>query len=204
MCYNNLIKVVLPTIIGLVIYTTSTAQQTPKNLVKWVVEKNSTLRVEGESNVNKFTCNINEYAKRDTIFVSGNQSKQVKLSGRLQMNVMDFNCHNSLITKDLRKTLKSKEYPKMNIHFLSLECMPGFQSKCEYIKGWVEVELAGVRKRFEMNYTFSKDGTSLIKLNGGRNFCFSDFKLSPPQKLAGLIKIKDEFDVNFQLVLRII
>ena len=107
-----------------------------------------------------------------------------------------------MITKDLRKTLKAEEYPKMTIRFLSLQAMPVLLNKTELIKGWVEVELAGVVKRFELSYSFSNNGQGDIQLDGGRSFNFSDFKLSPPKKMAGLIKIKDAFDVNFQLILR--
>ena len=74
--------------------------------------------------------------------------------------------------------------------------------KTELIKGWVEVEVAGIVKRFELSYSFSNNGPGHIQLDGGRTFNFSDFKLSPPKKMAGLIKIKDAFDVNFQLILR--
>ncbi|MBA4139362.1 MAG: hypothetical protein H0X70_02490 [Segetibacter sp.] len=134
--------------------------------------------------------------------MSNDNTKQIRLSGELQMDVLSFNCHSSLITRDLRKTLKAEEYPKFIIRFLSIKSMPALQDKSELIKGWIEVELAGVVKRFELCYLFSKEGAGNIKLNGGRSFCFSDFKLSPPRKLAGLVKIKDDFDVNFQLILR--
>ncbi len=171
--------------------------------VKWVVEPNSTLRVQGKSNVNSFTCNINVNTEQDTICFINASLSQVRLSGDIQMDILGFNCHSSLITKDLRKTLKATEYPTMTIRFLSLESMPLLQHKDEIIKGWVEVELAGVVKKFELSYSFSTKGTGIL-LNGGREFCFSDFKLSPPKKLAGLIRIKDEFNVNFQLILRAI
>jgi hypothetical protein len=199
MTYKNIFSVVLIGILAFI--TAGTMAQAQQNPVRWVVEKNSTLRVDGKSNVNSFTCNITEYTEKDTLILSNDLSRPIRLSGDLQMNVMAFNCHSSLITKDLRKTLKSEEYPRMIIRFLSLNCMPSLQNKCESIKGWVEVELAGTTRRFELSYTFSRAG-AYIQLNGGRNFCFSDFKLSPPRKLAGLIKIKDDFDVNFQLLLR--
>jgi hypothetical protein len=172
------------------------------NVVRWVVEKNSTLRVEGKSNINSFTCNIKEYAEKDTIVVVNRGTKQIRLFGELQMDVLSFNCHSHLITNDLRKTLKAEEYPKFIIRFLSIQSMPAFQDKSELINGWIEVELAGVVKRFELSYLFSKEKPGTIKLNGGRSFCFSDFNLFAPQKLAGLVKIKDDFKVNFQLRLR--
>jgi len=173
-----------------------------RSIVKWVVEKNSTLQVAGKSNVNNFTCNITEYAAKDTIICIDDPSKPIKLSGELQMDILSFDCNSIMITKDLRKTLKAEAYPTFHIRFLSLQSMPALQHNTELIKGCLEVELAGVVKKFELYYSFTAIGASYIKLKGSHKFCFSDFKLSPPRKLAGLIKIKDEFDVNFQLVLR--
>jgi hypothetical protein len=170
--------------------------------VKWVVEKNSSLRVNGKSNINSFTCNINEYAARDTIVFIDELSRPIKLSGDLQMDVLSFNCHSSMITKDLRKTLKAEKYPKLNIRFLSLQSMPFLLDSTESIKGSLEVELAGVVKRFDVLYSFTSIGAGYIRLDGGHSFCFSDFKLAPPKKMAGLIRIKDVFDVNVQLILR--
>ena len=190
-------------IIGLMIAESPvlTAQSSQK-VVHWVIQKKSTLRVDGKSNINSFTCNIIEYNKNDTITSVAGSAKPVKLTGKMQMEILSFNCHSRMITKDLRKTLKAEEYPKMIIRFLSLQSMPALNDKKELIKGWVEVELAGVVKRFELNYTFSENDPGNIKLEGGRSFKFSDFKLSPPAKMGGLIKIKDAFDVNFELILR--
>ena len=179
-----------------------TTAQSASHVIKWVVEKNSTLRVAGKSNVNSFICKINVQAEKDTITCSNNQSKSISLSGDIQIDVISFDCQSNLITRDLRKTLKADQYPKMTIRFLTLEGMPVLQNKTEFIKGWVEVELAGVAKKFELCYSFSRATSGDIQLDGGKTFSFSDFKLSPPRKLAGLIRIKDAFNVNFQLILR--
>lgn len=180
---------------------TAIGQSSP-TVIKWIIEKNSTLRVDGESNVNSFTCNITEYAKVDTLVCFNDPLQPIILSGKIEMDILSFNCHSNMITKDMRKTLKAEEYPKMFIRFISLQKMPGLLAKTELIKGLLEVELAGVKKTFELSYSFSKASAGSIQLNGTRTFYFSDFKLSPPTKLAGLIKIKDDFVVNFQLMLR--
>ena len=182
--------------------TLSGVAQPAAEIVKWVVEKNSTLTVAGKSNVNTFTCIISQYDFNDTIYCYSNSNKPIRLTGNLRMNVLSFDCHSNLITKDLQKTLKADDYPRMTIRFISLQAMPLFAAKTEFIKGWLEVELAGVTKRFELNYSFTKNEAKCIRLTGARSFTFSDFNLSPPQKFAGLIKIKDDFDVNFQLVIR--
>jgi hypothetical protein len=176
--------------------------QTSGNIAKWVVQKNSTLEVAGKTNVNSFTCNISQYNDKDTIAFFGESNKTIKLNGDLTMDILSFDCHSSMVNKDMQKTLKADVYPQLKIRFLTLQNMPLMQQNTEQVKGWLEVELAGVIKRIEMIYTISKAGNNFIQMSGSRNFTFSDFKLSPPQKFAGLIKIRDEFNVNFQLVLR--
>jgi hypothetical protein len=174
-----------------------------KPSIKWSVERTSTMRVEGASNINTFRCDIVGYYNRDTIVCvrNGQANKPVQLSGSLKIDILSFDCHSKLITKDLRKTLKAADHPKLIIRFLSLERMPVFDGNTDIIKGLVRVELAGTSKTFGILYSFIKPGSSYIIMNGGRVFNFSDFHLKPPSKVAGIVKIKDEFEVNFRLIL---
>ena len=180
----------------------SAAIRQPQTIIRWAVQQNSNLSVHGSSNVNRFTCVIKSIGVCDTLFVTKNTGTAVALNGCLKLDVLAFNCHNNLIQKDLRKTLKAEQYPKMSIRFLSLKKMPTLIRQTEDITGWVEVELAGIKKVMELNYSFLTNAAGEILLNGSRKFCFSDFSLAPPRKLAGLVKIRDEFDVQFQLVLK--
>lgn len=172
------------------------------HLIRWAIQKNSTLNVAGQSNVNSFTCNISVAAQKDTILCFSGPLNIVHLAGDMELDVMAFNCHSGMITKDMQKTLKADQYPKMTIRFISLRSMPVLQGKTEVIYGWVEVNMAGVKKIFELHYTFLSKSSGYIELNGTRSFNFSDFNLVPPRKFAGLVRIKDAFDVSFQLVLR--
>ena len=180
--------------------TPSPANIPPRNPVRWAVEKTSTLKIAGKSNVNEFACSIAGYYQPDTIsYVEDGAGKAVRLNGSLELDVLRFDCHSKMITNDLRKTLKAEDYPKLIIRFLSLERTPSLQSTAQTMKGWVEVELAGTRKAFQVAYEFSKSGSNTYILNGKRTFTFSDFKLVPPRKLAGVVKVKDEFAVDFNL-----
>jgi hypothetical protein len=77
-------------------------------------------------------------------------------------------------------------------------------SKPEPIKGLVDIEIAGVNKRFEINYLMSKDEENVIHLLGSRDLNFSDFKLIPPRKLGGMIQTKDLLTVEFHLKMKTI
>ena len=193
------LKIILPFILSQLMGATTPA---PQATTRWEVQQNSNLNVQGRSNVNRFSCTIKSIGVCDTIQVAGNSGGAVALKGCIKMDVLNFDCANSLVQKDLRKTLKADQYPKMSIRFLSLKKMPALARQVENITGWVEVELAGKKKVMEIYYSFQSNTAGQILLNGGRKFCFSDFNLAPPRKLAGLVKIKDEFDVNFQLILK--
>lgn len=69
----------------------------------------------------------------------------------------------------------------------------------EYVKGWVEIVLANVAKRYEVNYQLFKDNQNTIHLTGVQDVNFSDFKLIPPTKLGGMIKTDDRLGIEFLL-----
>jgi len=167
---------------------------------KWIISKNSSLTVNGSTNINKFSCVIPTYDQTDTLTLSKSKAdNEIIFSGTVKLSISGFDCHNSGMTKQLRKTLKEKEFPMLRIRFLSLNKMPVLASIPEPITGFVEIEIAGTSKRFEVNYQISHDDQKNIHLLGSRNINFSDFKLEPPRKLGGMIKTKDLLNVDFQL-----
>ncbi|MDE3145660.1 MAG: YceI family protein [Bacteroidota bacterium] len=165
---------------------------------KWVVSKGGFLRVNGSTNVSTFSCIVPEYVDPDTITCI-NKSLPILMSGNISLNVLGFDCHNTLMTADLRKTLRAKEYPKMKIYFLSLNKFPELRSFEETILGWVNIELSGVTKKFDVKFRFYIDDQKIIHLIGIRAINFSDFNLLPPKKLGGIIQTKDKLDVEFSL-----
>jgi hypothetical protein len=170
-------------------------------LMKWVVEKSSTLNVSGSSNVNSYNCGIQGYYRPDTIYCyNGNVNSAVQLSGCLNVDVLSFNCHNSVMTKDLRKTLKAKQYPYLSITFLTLDKLPDTQ-KDRVINGSIMIDLAGTRKIYRLPFVFSKQKGEGFQMIGKKTFNFSEFKLEAPVKLGGMIKVKDEFNVEFRLMI---
>jgi len=176
----------------------------PVYMAKWVVMKGGSLRVKGSTNINKFTCEIKDYSKPDTIVVykSKGDKDVLPLNGDLNLDIRGFDCFNPVMTADLRKTLKAKEYPNLVIRFLTLSKFPLPGQKQDIIKGLVDIELSGVKRRFEVNYKFTADERQTMRMVGERDISFSDFKLVPPRKLGGMIQTDDKLSVEFQLILK--
>jgi len=170
------------------------------SLARWVVEKNSSLNIQGETNINSFQCDVTEYLKPDTLVYTKNDATR-KLSftnSCLSIDVRRFDCHNKYITEDFRSALKADESPNLKIVFISID---QFSPSCsnETVKGIVDIELANVRKRAEICFTVKNLSPNRIQMNGSQVFSFSDFNLKAPKKLAGLIRTKEKIKVNFQL-----
>ena len=170
--------------------------------IKWLILKGGTLRVNGSTNINTFSCLVADNAPIDTLTGTLNRDGTVGMNGKINLDIFGFDCHNPMMTLDLRKTLKAKEYPTMHINFLSLNKMPELKYVPEPIKGWVNIELSGVTKRYEVSYRFSMDNAKVIHLIGDRSVNFSDFNITPPRKLGGIIRANDKLEVEFSLDLK--
>lgn len=178
---------------------------TPKPSTKWVITSGCSLKVAGKTNINQFNCRIINYSNPDTLsFGNTNSSAPVRVSGAVALDVQNFDCENSMITKDLRKTLKAEAYPKLVIKFLSLSKYPDFKGQPELINGIVHISLAGVTKKYEVNYKVISANSKSLILIGTQNVNFTDFNLSPPKKAGGMIRTKDQLQVEFNLRLKII
>ena len=174
-------------------------------LTKWVIIKGSFLKVGGSTNINKFSCEIANYSRPDTItFYKGNFSETLKLSGSMELNVQNFDCHNPVMTSDLRKTLKVKEFPKLTISFVSISRYPDYKKNTEAVKGIVTIELAGVTKRFNIDYKLIQNRSDYLTLVGTRQVNFSDFNIIPPRRMGGMIQTNNELNVEFNLNVKVL
>jgi len=170
---------------------------------KWVIEKNSNLSIEGKSNVTAFRCDVTEYLRPDTVVFYKEDRYQplFVIKGGLTININRFDCHQRYITADMRKTLKADESSCLKIDLLTIANF-NTRSSSQIVKGSVAIELAGVTKKMEVDFSIQSDEKGYLRMCGARQVLFSDFGLVPPRKLAGLIKVEEEINVRFQLIMR--
>lgn len=172
--------------------------------IRWVITKGCSLKVGGSTNVNKFNCIIADYSRPDTLtFSKGNLAGSAKMVGSIKLDVQNFDCHHPVMTRDLRKTLKSNDFPKLIIRFVSLSGYPRFNDHANAITGVVTIELAGVTRRFDVNYRFQSHGSKSLNLIGSRQVNFSDFDIIPPRKIGGMIQTNDALKVEFNLNMKV-
>lgn len=170
------------------------------SFARWVVERNSSLNIQGETNINTFQCEVTEYLKADTLICAKNEGtkKLYFTNNGLTIDVRRFDCHNKFITEDFRSALKADRNPSLKILFVTIDDFQPSQN-IQRVSGTVIIELASAIKQVDIDYTVRSLPGNRIQMNGSHLFSFSDFKLKAPKKLAGLIRTRDEIKVSFQL-----
>jgi hypothetical protein len=175
----------------------------PKHEI-WLVKSNSSLKVDGKTNINSFNCVVPSYGKMDTLicYRPSSINEPCRVESKLIIEIENFDCHHRIMTKDLQKTLKAHTYPSMIIDIKSFSRILSSVTHSSSITGKADITLAGVVKNYTINFSYRQIGSDNVELIGTRAILFSDFGLKPPSKLGGTIKVKDQLDVEFKLQLK--
>jgi hypothetical protein len=169
---------------------------------RFIVQPSSKLTINGKTNVNSFQCTTLSYHGKDTlVLIEGSHRHPFFEKGIVGLDAATFDCGMKVMTSDFGKTIKAREFPSILIEFISFEKIPVYSNAKEKFKGKMKISLGGVTQTFQMDCTIEPGQSGNIHLKGGRSFSFSDFNLQAPERVMGLIKVKDTLDVNFHLVL---
>jgi hypothetical protein len=166
----------------------------------WLIDSDSRLSIHGSTNVSKFICKIDCYTGSDTLQFATNYQKCELQFSRNQMTIpiRNFDCGAKQISTDFWKTLKYEAHPQLDINFRSLQTLTIRNNS--FVNGIVDISLAGITARYTIRYRVTVIENSIL-LNGTHPVTFSDFNLVAPEKLKGLIKVKERLNVEFNLVL---
>ncbi|MDW7694385.1 YceI family protein [Flammeovirgaceae bacterium SG7u.111] len=169
----------------------------------WLVEEASNITIYGTSNVADFACAIASKTEKDTLDMSFERSseKLVFQKAELRIDAASFDCQNRLITQDFRNTLQVDKYPEIILHFISLDTPTESNLKNHKLDGEVKITIVGVSKSYEIRFEVERKNEKAFYLAGKKKVRFKDFGLKPPQKLAGLVKVEDELEIDFTLLL---
>lgn len=163
--------------------------------------------IHGATNVNNFHCGLNQSAFGDSIVVRNIWSNQ-RLdfeNFRLEYKVSDFECGNRLMNEDFQELLRVDEHPRLVLEVNAILLDPNNDAFEELeVDALVEVRLAGISK--EINIEGGKvynHSPAHLTLAGRKPLLMSDFEVSPPTKFLGMIKVKDDIEIEFELSMEV-
>ncbi|UXP32589.1 hypothetical protein N6H18_01210 [Reichenbachiella agarivorans] len=162
----------------------------------------------GQTNVNTFECEMDQRYASDPIMVKSLWSKnRITFEGlKLRFPLNDFDCGVEAMSNDLKETLKSDSYPYLYLQINYIQIKEGKQEieKLSVVSS-IDITLAGVSKKYEIkNGNVINHSESSLTLTGHENLDMTDFKIDPPVKFWGMVKVDSQLSVGFEIKMEVI
>lgn len=154
----------------------------------------SELSITGDTNINTFECEFNASytSEAQKIFYSQNKS-QINFTGAiLKLDTKGFDCGNKAINKDFNSLVKSDRHPEILLEVNRVK----IDSKTSGIAN-VCITIAGRQKVYDVPVQIKND--EIAQFSGTLELNINDYGLEPPKKLFGMIQVKDEIEIKFNL-----
>lgn len=154
----------------------------------------STLEIHGKTNINSFTCSQTHRLPQGLKEISLYQDGNVVAFDNAQLNipVNDFDCGHKIMTKDFQEILESDKNPYLLIHLHTVH-----KTSAGLIAD-VSIRIAGVTRRYRIPINVT-DSNQALTGKGERQVKFSEFNLDPPVKFMGMVKVKEELNISFNI-----
>ncbi|MDT0689268.1 YceI family protein [Salegentibacter sp. F188] len=156
---------------------------------------NSKLTITGDTNIKSFDCvfDMGYLQKENHIkFITDDPGHIRFKNAILSLNTKGFDCGSAPINRDFHKLIQSDKHPQILIELLEVRLQ-----KAGSANAVVNITIAGTRKEHTFPVEFTAGAVSNIK--GILMLDIKDFKLEPPKKLFGMIVVKDEIEIDFDL-----
>ncbi|WP_373057806.1 YceI family protein [Zunongwangia sp. H14] len=182
-------------LLGLATSTCFSQQQYEQKTVQILPE--SVLNISGDTNISAFHCEF------DTSLLKGKHEFQYSeetgsiyfKNAVLNLENKGFDCGNRAINKDFNALMQTEKYPgiKLELKKVSFDQEDNAMAR-------VNIIMAGIEKNYIIPVTIINCPTPNYK--GSLHLNIKDFGLEPPRKFFGLIVIKDDIEINFNLVVK--
>jgi hypothetical protein len=173
--------------------TTLGAQNTTYSKLSINNLKESELYIKGKTNVNTFTCLFNTaYLKecQEIFYIENNGEFNFK-NAVLVLDNHGFDCGSRPVNRDFNALLKTEEYPEITLEVKTAEILPA--GAC----ATVAIGIAGKVLEYKVPITIINSENTHFK--GLLQLKLSDYELELPKKLFGLIEVKDEIEIHFDI-----
>ena len=155
----------------------------------------SKLTINGDTNINEFQCEFDtSYLSEENNFDYTVTGSEITFTGAiLSLDSKGFDCGSRGINKDFKSLIKSEKYPQILLQLEKAKMLSAEKAKVR-----VCITIAGILKIYDIPVEIQNhDEISTFK--GTLELNINDFKLEPPTKLFGIIVVKDNIEIDFDL-----
>lgn len=163
----------------------------------------SRLVLEGSSNVANWRCSGTALEARVEVAETGADLIGAISIFELDVPVAKLRCGNRQMERDLQRALRSDDHPRIDFRFTRLAGDvardPITGRLCARIEG--VLSLAGTSRAITLRVQAERLGIDRFRLTATLPLRMTDFRITPPTALFGIVKANDELTVNFELTI---
>lgn len=150
------------------------------------------ISIKGSSNVNEFELINASPSISET-------SEAVRNNGtfrKIQIAVEDFTGPNDRMIEDFKEMVNAGNYPFITI-FIEQKELADFDETTGLTNFKTKISIAGVSGKYTVPCIIESKLDGGYYLEGSFPIKLTDFKIAPPEKLLGLVQVKNKVFINF-------
>ncbi len=181
----------------------------------------SRLWIEGSTSLNSFSCNA------ESLYVYAVAATPEEIEASVEVPVAELECGRGRMNQDLRDAMSSEAHP--NIEYRLISATPSLSAETAngslsvirsgeaqnpiqtseadsderpvslVTQGYLTV--AGVERKVSFDATAQQTGSSNFRIHGRLPIRMTEYSITPPRALGGLIRVRDEIVVEFDLMI---
>lgn len=180
----------------MLVLTTQTVQA---QYVEARVERGSAIMIDGTSSVNSFTCTADDVDGRATLRGAASPAREADVV--VVVPVRDFDCGKKRMNSDMHSALKADRFPAIIFELDQASVEEGGrqgQSLHELdVQG--RISLAGAERTISLPVRGRLMGDGTFRVTGEVQLQMTDFGISPPTALLGLVQAHNDILVRFDI-----
>ena len=164
----------------------------------------SYVRLRGSTNIDPFGCMNDRVSMQQSLLIGRLIPAERKIEfsqGVILVQVDGFDCNNSLLEKDLGKTLNKEDFPNIEARLIDFRPYqdPNLRAlaMCK-----IAVTVRGVERVYDFPFGYAY-GDDVFILDGTLHLRMTSFGITPPSKMMGLVKVDDRLAIRFHLKLNL-
>ncbi len=174
--------------------------------LKYTIEKESHLSIRGTTNVNSFECFSTQSFSEQTVRLSvdGMTNRVDFRDAKLRIRVDALDCDNSKMNADLCDALDAEDFPYIEIQMHEASLSTGsIGTTGSDIVVKASLTIAGQARKVYIKAKAVQIAENKFRFQAVHWIKMTDFGVDPPTALLGLIKVRDDIAIHFDLVARV-
>lgn len=175
----------------------------PDATVFFQIEQGSKLNVKGFTNVTDFTCKCEEVFPRLQTTIASKSTKNEFNKTSLLVRAKKLDCGNKAMNSDMYETLKADDHPNIQIELLESEQI-NLSAEWITVQATANLTIAGVTRKETFSIQAKRTDELLYRFKGSKSLKMTDYGMTPPRPMMGLIKVKDLIVLDLDLTISVL